>query len=48
MELGQVVQVQLFVLGEKVAAHFELVGFAVVVGCPNSNWDDLSSLDCIC
>ena len=36
MELGQlVVQVQLFVVGEEVAAHFELVGFAAVVGCPS-------------
>jgi len=32
-----VVQVQLFVVGEEVAAHFEPVGFLAVVGCPISN-----------
>jgi len=42
------VQVQLFVIGEEVAAHFEPVGFAAVVGCPISNWDDFSNLDYIC
>jgi len=38
MELRQlVVQVQFFVVAEEVAAHFELVGFAAIVGCPISN-----------
>ena len=29
------VHVQLFVIGKKVAAHFEPVGFATVVGSPS-------------
>jgi len=32
-----VVQVQLFVVGEEVAAHFEPVGFLAVAGFPISN-----------
>jgi len=48
VELRQLVQVQLFVVGEEVAALFEPVSFAVVVGCPISNLDDFSNLDCIC
>ena len=38
---------QLFVVSEEVAAHFEPVGFAAVVSYPISNWDDFSNLDCI-
>jgi len=47
VELGQLVQVQLFVISEVMAAHFQNVGFVAVVGCPISNWNDFSNLDCI-
>ena len=48
VQLGQLMQVQLFVVGKKVDAHFEPVGFVVVVGCHILNWGDFSNLDCIC
>ena len=48
VELGQVVQLQLFVIGEEEAVRFEPVGFAAIFSFPISKWDDFSNLDYIC